>query len=208
MGKRVNQAELAEILGVSHTTLWNWGKEGIPIDVEGDSGLSHEYDTAKVIAWQIAREVAKAGKPKTVRDQLAEVELELKQLDLGERKEILVPTSEVEPAWKMRVLSSAAFLMGAPSRLAGILEATDGVEAKRQVLKQEFAAFLTKLSGADGERMQKEVEDLLEKVSGVEAEAFLRRIAGYDDQQNATRPGHPSVGDAGAAGQDPALGVG
>ena len=66
------------------------------------------------------------------------------------------------------------------SRLAGILEATIGIEAKREVLKKEDADFLTKL-GTDGARMQRELAELLEKVSADEAAAFLRRIATHDN---------------------------
>ena len=60
-----------------------------------------------------------------------------------------------------------------------ILLAISG-EAKREVLKKEDADFLTKL-GTDGARMQRELAELLEKVSADEAAAFLRRIATHDN---------------------------
>jgi phage terminase Nu1 subunit (DNA packaging protein) len=177
---RVNQTELADILGVNDTTLWEWQKEGMPILELGGSGKPNKYDTAAVVAWIRARDRRTA--PKTTRDALAEIELKLKQMDLDERQGLLVPAAEVKPLWDSYVFTAAAFMTGRHSRLAAILEAAPGIEAKRELLKKEDANFLTKLGG-DGERMQNEVVALLASLPAEDASAFLRRIAGDDDTQ-------------------------
>lgn len=61
MGKIVNQTQLAEILGTSDVTIWQWQKEGLPIKTRNLRGLSNEYDTAEVIAWLVIRAEKKAS---------------------------------------------------------------------------------------------------------------------------------------------------
>lgn len=183
MAKRVNKAELEQILGLSHTTLTEYQEQGLPIEIRGDRGEEHEYDTAKVVEWLIQRALTRAGKNKSA------LEIEMLELQVGEarakaalREQTLVPADRVRPIWESRVLAAAFSLTGRHSRLAGILEATPGIEAKRAILKTEDADFLTKL-GVDGERMQRVVDEMLEKLSAGEAEAFLRRLASHDDDQ-------------------------
>lgn len=202
----VNQSRLTEILGVSDVTIWEWQKEGLPVVKLGDRGLPNEYDTVAVIKWRIAREVAKLG-PQTVKDETAKVALEIMQMERDEKKAILVPVEEIAPTWQSRVLSAAAYMHSRHSRLAGLLDATTGVEGKRQLLKQEDAEFLTRL-GVSGAQIQEEVEALLAKVSADEAGAFLRRISGHDHKQNTAGPTGQGVGDVRPAGEGPPLGVG
>jgi hypothetical protein len=149
-----------------------------------------------VIAWWIEREVRKSSGG-SQKDRLARLQGDRIELDLARDRGILIPSDEVKPLWESRVLAAAAFQASRASRLAGILEATPGMAAKRDVLKREDAEFLKKL-GVEGERMQAELEKLLEKVSAVEAEAFLKRIGG-DGQQRTAQPDQGGLGPAGPA---------
>jgi phage terminase Nu1 subunit (DNA packaging protein) len=182
MGKRVNQTELAEILGKSDVTIWEWQKDGLPIAKQGARGAEHEYDTAEVIAWLEQRAAARAGKGESGREREARLRGDLMEIELAQKRNALVPADEVRPLWESRVLAAAFYMTGRHSRLAGILEATPGIEAKRLVLKKEDADFLTKL-GVEGERMQVEVDAMLERLAEGEAQAFLRRLSGHDDQR-------------------------
>jgi len=195
MGITVNQARLAEILGRTDVTIWEWQDETPPLPIlkRGAKGEEHEYDTAAVIAWWIEREVRKVSGG-SQKDRLARLQGDKLELDLARERGVLVPAEEVKPLWDSRVLAAAAFMMARASRLAAILEATPGLEAKREILKKEDAEFLKKL-GVEGERMQDELQKLLEKVSATEADAFLQRIRG-DDQQRTTQPDQGGVGPA------------
>jgi phage terminase Nu1 subunit (DNA packaging protein) len=188
MGKKVNQTELAEILGKSDVTLWEWARDNadFPILKRAERGEANEYDTEAVIAWLIERAVHKV-QSESQKDRLARLQGDMLEIELQRERGSLVPTVEVEPVWQQRVLAAAAFLHSQPSRLAGMLEAVEGEEAKRQLLKSEFADFLTRL-GAEGEGIQADLEELLAKVSTAEADAFLKRIAGHDDKPNAAGP--------------------
>jgi phage terminase Nu1 subunit (DNA packaging protein) len=64
-GKIVNKSELAEILGISERTLTSYQKNGLPIEIEGGRGNSHQYDTKEVIDWFIDWRLKKLGGPNT-----------------------------------------------------------------------------------------------------------------------------------------------
>lgn len=192
----VNQGQLAEILGKTDVTIWEWQGETPPLPIleRGAKGEEHKYDTAAVIAWYVDREVRKTSGG-SQKDRLARLQGDRIELDLARDRGILVPTDEVRPVWESRVLTAAAFMASRHSRLAAILEATPGLEAKRELLKREDGEFLKKL-GVEGGRMQAELEKLLEKVSKTEAEAFLQRIRG-DGEQRTSQSGGGGVGPAG-----------
>ena len=172
----VNKRGLADVLGLTERTLTEWQDEGLPIQARGERGQEHAYDTAEVIAWWIEREMRRA-RIRTPRDLGIELDNRMKEIALAEKERQLVPVDQIEPVWRGRVLSAAAFLAGQHSRLAGILEATPGVEAKRQVLRSEFGAFLTRL-GVAGDLMQDELDKLLAQLPVDTVEAFMRRLAG------------------------------
>jgi hypothetical protein len=188
MAMTVNQTQLAELLGVSDVTLWEWQKleKPLPILKQGARGEANQYDLRAVLAWYVAREVDKRA-PKSAREERDAIDLEIRQLDLAERKGTMVPAAEVRPLWDNRVLTAAAFMAGRHSRLAAMLEASPGIEAKRELLKKEDANFLTKL-GVEGERMQAELDALLARLAAEDASEFLRRIAGDDNKQSTEGP--------------------
>lgn len=182
MGKTVNKRELAGILGKTERALTDWQEEGLPILHKGARGEENEYDTEVVVDWLVQRALARAGKTESQRDREARLRGDKLELELAQLNGSLVAADQVDPVWQSRVLAAAFYMTSRHSRLAGVLEATPGIEAKREILKREDADFLTKL-GVEGVRMQAEVDALLERISAVEAEAFLRRVAGHDDQQ-------------------------
>ena len=104
MGKAVNQTELAEILGVSDVTLWEWQKNGLPIEQIGERGTANRYDTAKVIAWRVQQELQRAGKSESQRDREARLRGDMLELELGKERGLLVSVNEVKPTWEARVL--------------------------------------------------------------------------------------------------------
>jgi len=180
MGKIVNQAELAEMLGKDPSTIWEWQDQGLPIKKPGAGRTGHEYDTAEVVVWMVQRELQRAGKAEKPAEREARLRGDVLELELAEKRGILVPSTEVKPAWDSFAFAAAAYMRSRASHLAGELEAVQGLEAKRALLRKSDAVFLTHL-GVDGERMQVEFDALLEKLAAGEAEAFLRRVAGHDN---------------------------
>jgi len=197
MGKTVNKRELAEFLGKTERALTDWQQdEGLPILRKGARGEENEYDTEQVVEWLVQRALAKAGKGESQRDREARLRGDVLELDLAEKRNTLVPSDQVRPVWDSRVLAAAFYMQGRHSRLAALLEAANGIEAKRTLLKKEDADFLNKL-GVEGERMQAEVDALLGKLAENEAAAFLRRLTGHDDQSGNGGAEEPPAGGVG-----------
>ena len=175
---KVNKIELGNILGLSQTTLTEYQAEGLPISVRGARGQENHYDSAEVIQWLIQRALARAGRSKAVLEiELLEFQVKAERAKDALREKTLVNVAEIEPLWTSYVLTAAAFMAGRHSRLAGLLEAAPGMEAKRALLKKEDTEFLSKL-GMDGERMQGELDALLTSLGAENAKAFLQRVAG------------------------------
>ena len=141
----VNKKQLSDIVGISERSLTDWQKEGLPIQYEGERGEANQYDTTQVIAWMIAREIAKQV-TETQKDRLARLQGDKLVLDIAREKRILIPVDQIEPTWLTMVSSARAHLLAAPDKLAHLLEATEGIDAKRDLLAETFEEFLRKLS--------------------------------------------------------------
>lgn len=142
------QEQIAAVFGVAPKTIVEWQEQGFPIAVQGQRGIPSEYETQACIAWYVQRELAKAG-AETARDRLARLQADEVEMRLQERKGLLIPVEKIEPAWLAMVTAARNFLRSEPDRLAHLLEATDGLDAKRDLLAETFDEFLSKLSSYD-----------------------------------------------------------
>jgi DNA-binding transcriptional MerR regulator len=141
MGKKVNQTELAEIVGTSDVTLWTWQKEGMPVEERNTRGQSHTYDTAAVVQWMIDRAVKKV-RTESPRDALALAQTELVRMQIAEKTGALVSAVEAEQEYERMVVRARQRVMQLGSTLP-IDEAT------RLLLEQEKLEALTELSKHD-----------------------------------------------------------
>lgn len=148
MGKIVNKRDLALIVGVSERTLTEYQRDGLPMQVDGTRGESNAYDTEQVIRWLIMREISKPGN-ESQRDRLARLQGDKVEMEMAIAASKLVPVEEIQPAWLAMVASAKSYLRAEPDRLAQLLEVTDGVDAKRDLLSDTFDDFLRKLSRYD-----------------------------------------------------------
>ena len=145
MGRIVNQRELSEITGVSQVSLWTWGKEGMPVLRTGATGEENQYDTEAVIRWMIDREVARLGVVDQ-KDRLARLQGDKIEMELAGSRGELVPAAAIEPTWSSIVTAVRQAALALPVRLAPLLEATPGVDAKRALIEEEVHDVLQKLS--------------------------------------------------------------
>lgn len=141
----VNKANLSILLGVSEETLTRWQSQGLPIAFRAERGLSHQYDTAQVIAWMIQRQVKKV-EDETQKDRLTRLQGDKIEIEIEEKLSNLVPASEIKPAWDAMVASARSFLEQQSERIAQLIEATEGIEARRDLLAEEFDEILRHLS--------------------------------------------------------------
>lgn len=141
----VNKAALATIIGVSEETLTRWQNLGLPITYRAERGYSNQYETADVIAWMIEHKVGKV-RDETPKDRLTRLQGDKVELEITEKLDNLVPANEVKPAWDAMVASVRAYLQPQADRLAQLIEATEGLDPKRDLIAEEFDDILRHLS--------------------------------------------------------------
>jgi phage terminase Nu1 subunit (DNA packaging protein) len=131
----VNQRQLSDFLGVSTVTLTEWQRAGMPMTEREKNGLENEYDSAKVVAWMIQRELAKAtaqsGRERLDRLRAEREELALRK-DLGE----LVSVELIEPMLDRYVDEVAGVVDGCAEKYALLLQQVIDPEGQHQLLRE------------------------------------------------------------------------
>jgi phage terminase Nu1 subunit (DNA packaging protein) len=120
MGKIVNQAELALLLGKSDVTIWEWQKEGLPIARQGVRGTEHQYDSAEVIDWLVKRELARAGKGEKASEREARLRGDVLELELQVKRE------------RPRAVHGGAADLGGPGSCRGCVHALARIAVGRR----------------------------------------------------------------------------
>jgi phage terminase Nu1 subunit (DNA packaging protein) len=131
----VNQRQLSDILGVSTVTLTEWQRAGMPMTEREKNGLENEYETERVVAWMIQRELAKAtsqsGRERLDRLRAEREELALRK-DLGE----LVSVELIEPMLDRYVDEVAGVVDGCAEKYALLLQQVIDPEGQHQLLRE------------------------------------------------------------------------
>lgn len=151
------QENIARMFGVAPKTIVDWQEQGFPVAVRGRPGVPSVFDAPACIEWFVQREVAKV-QGETPRDRLARLQAEEIELRLDEKRGLLVPTSKIEPLWLAMVSSAKSYLRSQTDDLAELLETTEGVEAKRDLIGETFDQFLVRLSNYDPGSPEPEAE--------------------------------------------------
>lgn len=152
MGRIVNQRELAEILGLTAKSLSLWQRDGLPVKLETENGLANQYDTAEVIAWYVAREVAKA-KGESEKDRLSRLQGDKLELELAEMRSKLIPAELIEPAWTGQVVACRQTLLAISGRLSQLVAPMNDPDSIRILIDDEIEDALLKLSTNDEPRV-------------------------------------------------------
>lgn len=143
-GRKVDQAELAELFGVAPKTVWEWQDQGLPFEPRLREGDEHRFDTAKALTWLLRREVAKAAGGETQKDRLARVQADRIELEIAEKRARLVPVEEIEPQWARVVDAVRTELLMLPDRTELDLD-----EVKRDILREVVESILRNLANHD-----------------------------------------------------------
>lgn len=146
--KTVNKRTLAAMLGVTERTLTHWQAEGLPFIAGTGRGKSNFYAVPQVIAWMVAREVAKAG-AESGRDRVARLQGDLLEIELAAKHGTLIPAAEIEPAWTSLVVAARQALLAMPARAAPLLVNLADADQAREILDEQVRDALTKLAADD-----------------------------------------------------------
>jgi phage terminase Nu1 subunit (DNA packaging protein) len=145
-GRAVDQGELALLFGVDIESVRLWQQEGMPFVPRAAIGAENGYDSAQCLTWLIRREIRKAAGGETAKDRLARLQADKVELEILEKRGQLVPLEDIEPAWLRIATAVRSQLLDLPAKLAPLLEATPGAEAKRALLVEEVERVLSNLS--------------------------------------------------------------
>jgi phage terminase Nu1 subunit (DNA packaging protein) len=162
----VNQYQLADALNVSQTTLANWRRAGLPIEVEGKNGRSYEFRLSICFAWMKNRDAADSAGRRAAEDAAQQLRLALiggegatgerKALSPREQKETL----ELEVVW-MQAARRRGELMDAGEVIQALQaifgDFRDGLDALPDRLGRDLG-----LGGAAIEAAQVVCDDILE----------------------------------------------
>ena len=140
----IGQEQIADVFGVAPKTIVEWQEQGMPIAVRGRPGVPSEYDTDACIAWYADREVKKvqAERPQ---DRLARVQADKIELELMEKRGLLLPADQIEPKLRAAMIAAREMWRNEPSRLAREVPGKP-IKEIEELLASSYEAFLIKLS--------------------------------------------------------------
>jgi terminase small subunit / prophage DNA-packing protein len=147
----VGQQAVCEALGISRETLNVWQHEGLPVAQRGGPNRPSVYDSAAVIAWVVAREVAKASTERP-QDRLARAQAIRVELDIAETQRRLLPASEVEPRWRAACAVARERLQEVRRGLVARLGRCSTAKERSEAVKAAHEAFLHYLADWRPER--------------------------------------------------------
>lgn len=137
------QERIADVFGVAPKTIVEWQEQGMPIAVRGRPGVPSEYDSEACIAWMVDREVKKVQNEKP-QDRLARLQADKIEMELAERRGVLIPADLLEPRLQAAFTAARERLLESAPRLARELPAD--AEGREAALQAEFEALLHRLA--------------------------------------------------------------
>ena len=151
--EKLNQAEVANLLGVDVKTIRNYQKlePGLPFNKV--NATTTEYEPTEVVQWFVDYRLAlfKANEVYTTEDKkLAEAreafaKAELREIEVAKEHRKLILVSDVEKTWTDLILTVKRHLLNVPHRLAMAIE--DGLtyeekKEKGRLIIEEILKFL------------------------------------------------------------------
>jgi len=136
--------QIADLLGVAPKTVVEWQEQGLPIALRGKPGVPSEYESADCVRWLVEREVKKVQGEKP-QDRLARVQADKIELELAEKRGLLLPADQIEPKLRAAVIAAREMWRNEPARLAREVPGKP-IKEIEELLAGSYEAFLVKLS--------------------------------------------------------------
>ncbi len=138
---------LALVLGVSHQTIADWQKEGLPVKRRGGPGTPSLFDAASCIQWHTARAVQQAkAKAQTPVERVYQLKGNKIENELDKLLSQLLRADAIEPMWTAAIEQARAAL---DAERLGILDEVDDLSDVREilsVLRRRHEGFLRRMS--------------------------------------------------------------
>lgn len=152
VSKAVSASELAQILGVSLSTITAWVRRGCPFLERGAVGKQWQFDSADVVKWLREQDVERAlGKNASVtmeeartRDKLATAQL--KEIELARQRGQVVNVDDVKEIVCEDYAVVRSRILAIPGRLAQTCAIEADAEAVQRLIMAEVRDALSELS--------------------------------------------------------------
>ncbi|WP_181164451.1 terminase small subunit [Amaricoccus solimangrovi] len=162
----VNQYQLADALDTSQTTLANWRRLGLPVEVEGTNGRSYQFRLSLCFAWMRKREADDRTARLAAEDATQQLRLALTGgtvapgAEPGLSRRDAIETLQLEKAWTDAARARGELIAAAEvaeALQAVFAEIRDGLDAAPDRLARDLG-----LDGAGVEAAQMICDDILE----------------------------------------------
>lgn len=140
----VGQEQIADLFGVAPKTIVEWQEQGMPIAQRGKPGVPSEYESDECIRWYVEREVKKVQGEKP-QDRLARVQADKIELELMEKRGLLLPADQIEPKLRAAMVAAREMWRNEPARLAREVPGKP-IKEIEDLLASSYESFLVKLS--------------------------------------------------------------
>jgi terminase small subunit / prophage DNA-packing protein len=148
-GRLCTQAEIAEVFDVTPETIHQWQDLGMPYEKRAAIGESNRYYSARVALWLRDREWELRAGGESPKDRLSRVQAERIEHELTVLRGQVIPVEQIEPVLARAVVAIRAGVRNIPA-LAPLLEATPGVDEKRELLEERCHDILKDLADGRG----------------------------------------------------------
>ena len=154
-GNEVNKSALAETFGVSLPTVNAWVRRGCPVVQKGSKSRQWLFNTAEVAAWR-EDEAAAAAVGDTAKMDMDEdrrrneaAKAAMSELDLAKRRGELIEIESVAEYVGEEYSRIRAKLLALPVKIAPMLETTETLQQRREIIEDGISECLAELSADD-----------------------------------------------------------
>lgn len=116
----VTTQQLADIFGVTRTSINNWTDEGMPVHTKGGQGKqSNQYLSEDCIQWYTFRNTEKGDWDLSVeKAKESRARTEKLQLEVSIKKKELIPIADIEKNWTTIVVAIKTKLLTLPKTIS------------------------------------------------------------------------------------------
>ncbi|WP_028302628.1 terminase small subunit [Oceanospirillum beijerinckii] len=147
----VNKKQLADVFPWSEKTFTEFQKDPtFPIEERGGRGKGNVYDTKKVFAWLVRREMGKTSE--SPKDRLDRLRGDKEEIAIAREVEQLIPADDLEELLTNMAVTIRSTMMGGNRSLKTDIDAAYGIDLDLGILDDHSRNILTALSKIESEQ--------------------------------------------------------
>jgi phage terminase Nu1 subunit (DNA packaging protein) len=158
----LNKTELAEIFGVSRTTISDWIIKGMPVEDRGRNGKEWQFSLPQVAEWRLEQLLSNtpvSGVTITeAKRRRALAEAELKEFELKIKSGEYVHLESILELYEGMVMAIRAKLLAFPTKVATVVHGSKSLPVAHDILEKHIYEVLNELSAIDAAEIARQIE--------------------------------------------------